>query len=131
VRLVPVPAKELDEWLPRIEWHLASFCENGQLTPDRLIRDIRGRDRQLWIGLDEEVRAVALTEVLDDEFQSVHVSHCAGNGFREWFHLWLGIEAWARERGARRIETTCRPGWERPLKTLGLRRSHVLLEKRL
>lgn len=131
MRLIGVPAPDLDPWLPRIAWHLEQFAANGQFTPADFISDIRARDRQLWVGIDDGVKAVALTMVLGDRLKSVSVSHACGESPESWLTLWDGLEAWARDIGARRIETLCRPGWERVLKGKGLRKSHVLLEKRL
>lgn len=131
MRLLGVPAGDLDAWLPRIGWHLDQFAANGQFTPADFIEDIRQRDRQLWVGLDGGIKAVALTMVLGDRLKSVCISHACGENPASWLGLWDGLEAWAREIGARRIETQCRPGWERVLKGKGLRKAHVLLEKRL
>jgi len=128
---VPVPATELDKWLPQIGWHIESFCRNGQWEPDDFIGQIRSRDRQLWLVVDDEVKAALVTSVLGDRLNTVQLSHCCGKGMGEWLHLWPVIEAWARDIGAQRIEAITRPGWERVLKDMGLKKTHVVLEKRL
>ncbi len=129
LRFVPVPAGELDQWVDQIGWHLASFCESGLFTPEDLIEDIRNRDRQLWLAVDDKVRAACLTMVCGDRLNSVSVTHCAGIGMLDWFHMLDDIEKWARSIGAKRFEIVARPGWERILK--GVRKTHVMLEKRL
>lgn len=129
---VAVPSEQLDEWLPRVEWHFASFCRNGQWEPEDLIEQIRDRQRQLWLVTDgEDVLCALLTSVLADRMDTVHVSHCAGSGMHRWAQMFDVIEAWARELGAKRIEAVTRPGWERVLKGMGLEKTHVVLEKRL
>ena len=128
---IAVPAPELDAWLPRIEWHLKSFCRSGQWTPEELVEQIRSRDRQLWVVFDGEVRAAVLTAVMADRLNTVQVTHCAGRGAGDWLHLWPVLEGWARDIGAKRIEAVARPGWERKLKDMGMRKTHVVLEKRL
>ncbi|MGB0854956.1 MAG: hypothetical protein ACPGSI_16790 [Pikeienuella sp.] len=129
--MVPVPAGELDNWLPLITWHLGSFSENGLHEPEDFIADIRDRKRQLWIAWNGMVKAVCLTAIADDRQKSCLVTHCAGSGFRDWAHMIEGIANWARAEGCQRIEATTRPGWEKALKKFGLTKSHVVLEKRL
>lgn len=131
MRFVPVPAEELDAWLPQIGWHLASFAENGQWTAEDFAEQVRNRDRQMWIAEENGVKAVCLTTVSDDRLKSVVVTHCAGEDYRIWAHFILLIAGWAKEIGAKRFEVTARPGWERVLKPFGLQKSHVMLEMRL
>jgi hypothetical protein len=119
----------LDEWLDQIGWHLGSFCESGLFEPEDLIADIRNRDRQLWLAVDDRVRAVCLTLVNEDRLKSVSVTHCAGDGMGEWAYMLGLIQDWARAIGSKRFEVICRPGWERILKDV--KKSHVILEKRL
>lgn len=75
------------------------------------------------------MRAACLTLVNKDRLKSVSVTHCAGDGMGDWFHMLGMIEAWAKDIGAERMEVICRPGWERVLKDM--RKTHVILEKRL
>lgn len=127
---VAVPASDLDLWLDRIGWHLAEMCASGQFEPEDLVEQIRRRERQLWLAVDgDDVRCALLTIVQADRFSTVTVTHCVGSGFRDWLHLWPVIEEWARQIGSKRVEALTRPGWERVL--TGLRKTHVLLEKRL
>lgn len=125
---IAVTVDMLDEWLPKIEWHLAQFCANGQFAPEDMIAQIMRKERQLWVI---EGRCVLLTSVLADRLNTVVVSHCVGAGYEEWLPMWAVIEAWAHDIGAKRIEVICRPGWERPLAQYGLKKTHVVLEKRL
>lgn len=129
--VTPVPATELDKYLPHLEWHLEQFSGNGQFLPEDIVEQIRSRERQLWIVWDGSVQAAMLTSVLSDRLDTVQVAHCCGRDMAEWLHLWPVIEAWAVERGAKRIEAVARPGWERILKRYGMKKTHVVLEKRL
>jgi hypothetical protein len=127
-----VPAGEIDDWLPRIAWHLAEFAANGATTPDELIADLRDRQRQLWLVDDDgDVLCALLTQVMGDRLWTVRVTHCAGRDYERWLDLWPVIEEWAREIGSKRIEALARPGWQRPLKAFGMVPTHVLLERRL
>lgn len=132
MRVVPVPANVLDEYLPKIGWHLDQFSANSQFLPEDFVAQIRDRERQLWLAEDAgEIKCVMLTSVLSDRLDTVLVTHCCGHDMSEWLRLWTVIEAWARERGAKRIEAVARPGWERMLSRFGMKKTHVVLEKRL
>lgn len=132
MRPVPVPAAELDKWLPLLGWHFDAFCRSGQWEPEDLIEQIRNRDRQLWLVTDgDDVLCALLTSVLADRLKTVLLSHCVGAGLGRWCQMFGIIEAWARDIGAKRIEAITRPGWERVLKGAGLKKTHVVLEKRL
>lgn len=69
--------------------------------------------------------------VADDLHQTLVVTHAAGADRAGWVHLWGYLEAYARGIGCRRIEAVARPGWESDLRALGLRKSHVVMEKAL
>jgi hypothetical protein len=127
-----VPAADLDQWAGKIAWHLDQFCASGQWEPGDLLDHIRARDRQLWVvERNGAALCVILTSLQADRLNTVQVTHGAGVNYREWLHLWPVIEAWARDLGAKRIETVCRPGWERVLGRYGMTKTHVVLEKRL
>lgn len=128
MRLIPVPATELDHWLPMVDWHLSNFAEAGHWTAQDFADQIRNRERQLWIVADDAIRAVGLTNVCADRLKTVQITHCAGEKPETWRHLLDGVAGWAKELGSEKLEIICRPGWER---VLGLKKTHVLLEMRL
>lgn len=130
MKLVPVPAHALGQYLPAISWHLQSFAirSGGKFTVDDLISDLTNSRRQLWLGVDPDIRAVALTQVLADHKDTVSLTHCAGEGAVDWVHLIDGIRAWARDRGSQAFEVTCRPGWEKYLKGHGFKKTHIVME---
>jgi len=129
VKTIPVLSTELDEWLPRIGWHLEKFCANGQWEPSDLISLIRSRQSQLWIAANHEIKAVMLTEVGTDRLKTVTITHLAGKDRSEWLHLLADIKAWAVELGSKRLKAVTRPGWERVL--ADFKKTHVILEVRL
>ena len=128
MKVIPVPATELDRWLPDIEWHLEQFAANGSATPDDYIDDIRDRKSQCWLAYDGRVRCVVLTELTTDRLETCRVTHAAGDGYKEWLHLFPIIKQWATENGCKRLVAVARPGWEKMLKRYGLRKTHVVLE---
>lgn len=132
MRLIPVPSADLDEWEDKIGWHLESFSANGVYSPDDFLADIRNRERQLWIVEEEgDVKCVLLTSIADDRLKTCLVTHLAGENYRAWLGLMGAVEDWARDIGCKRIEAKTRPGWEKLLGRFDLKKTHVVLEKRL
>ena len=131
MRIVPVPASALGAWLDEIRPQLESFAADGVLTVEDFIASIMRQERQLWVAVDDRVRAVLLTSLLADRTNTVLVTQCAGDGREDWLGLWDRIEEWALAIGSSRVEIVCRPGWKRDLAGLGFRQTHIVMEKRL
>lgn len=131
MRLIPVPVTELGHWADAVRPFMQEFAADGALTADDYLASVERQERQLWVAADEEIAAVLLTSVLADRCRTVLVTQCAGTGRADWVHFWHQIEAWARDIGSQRIEVTCRPGWKRDLQGMGLRQTHVVMEKSL
>jgi hypothetical protein len=125
---IPVPATELDKWLPDIGWHLEQFAKDGSATPDDYVADIRDRKSQLWLAFDGRVRAAVLTELKQDRLKTCRVTHGAGDGMAEWIPLFGTIQDWAKEHGCKRMSVIARPGWEKMLKSFKMKKTHVVLE---
>lgn len=128
---VAVRPDQVDLWLSRIGDLLRSCCRGGDTTPERLAQEVRATERQMWLVVSDSVDCLVLTNIANDELKTCRVTHCAGHGRENWLHLFPVIEMWAREIGCERIEATTRPGWERPLSEFGLKKTHIVLEKRL
>lgn len=130
MKLVAVRADELSGWLPLIRWQLESFADRsrGRHSVDHFIDGIRSGHFQCWLVVSDDVRAVCLTQVAVDDLDTVLVTHCAGEDAKSWALFLLNICAWAKERGSKRVEATTRPGWERLLKPMGFKKTHVVLE---
>jgi hypothetical protein len=130
MRGVPVPAGELDAWLPLMGWHLDQFAADGSGTVGDYISDIRDRKSQCWLAFDGKVRCVVLTEITTDRLKTCRVTHGAGDGMNEWLFLFDTIRLWAKENKCRRLSVVARPGWEKMLRTHNLKKTHVVLEER-
>ena len=132
VSIEAISADILDEWLDQIEWHLNSFCERsgGSLALDRLVNDMREKEYQCWIVLcGESVEACALTFFQNDATKTCVISHCAGHNYEQWAgQLLATIRVWSHSLGSTKLEAVTRPGWERSLRTLGMVKTHVILE---
>ena len=128
--IVAVPARDAMKWAKRLEWHLDEFTKGGDTTARRLLADVATKDRQLWVYDDGEIKAAVLTRIADDDLQTCVVTHAAGKDRQTWQHLWPALEHWAKEIGCKRIEAVARAGWERVLKPHGMKKTHVILERR-
>jgi len=86
----------------------------------------------LWLAVDETdaIKAVAVTEIAAyPRIMVCKLLACTGDDAALWVDLLAPIEDWAKSRGCAAMEPICRPGWERRLKSLGYRKTHVVLEK--
>ena len=129
---MPVTAAQWPEWVEKLEWHIHSFCKRsgGSLTIERLAGDILAGEYQVWAVVSPDaVRACALTYLMDDETKTCVISHCAGEGFKEWAGMLLAtIAAWSHQKGSTKLNAVTRPGWERVLRQYGMKKTHVILE---
>ena len=124
--------EQIDAFAPKIAWHLGEFAASGESTAQDFIEQIRNAHIQLWFVEDHgEIVCALLSKVNANRLKTCEITHCAGADYSQWVDLWSIVEAWAKEIGCKRIKATTRPGWERPLKTFGMKKTHVVLEKDL
>lgn len=128
------PAEMPGLW-PRVRDRIASCCDRsgGKYEPADILRNLIAGRMDLWLAEDGgAIHAVAISEIV--VYPRVRVCKllaCTGEKARRWLDLLAQIEAWARAQGCAVIEPVCRPGWERHLKPMGYRKTHVVLEKTL
>jgi hypothetical protein len=125
---VAVPAAAYAEWAAEIRPFLEALAIGGQFTASDFEAQIMARARQAWLIPGE---CLLLTQVSGDRLSTVTLTHCTGQGMAGWVAFFPMIESWAREIGAKRIEAVARPGWERVLRGFEMKKTHVVLEKRL
>ncbi len=123
-----------DRW-EKVRGLVASACarSGGKYAAVDVLRLALGGAMQLWAAMDgDAAKAVAITEVTAFPRRLVcRVLACTGEGPESWLGHLAAIETWARAQGCTAIEPVARPGWERLLKPLGYRKTHVILEKPL
>jgi len=95
----------------------------------------RTAEREGWCGGSREaarIKALLITEIAAYPRITVcRLLACTGDDAALWVDLLAPIEGWAKSQGCAAMEPICRPGWERRLKPMGYRKTHVVLEKRL
>lgn len=130
-----VPAEYLGAIWPHVAGYFQSFEERsgGEISVSDLVSQIAKDRRQCWIAMVEgEVKACALTRVEANEYKTVQLDFCAGEGRGAWRDDVVNyITEWAIAQGSRRLRVVCRPGWTRELKAMGLKETHRILEKEL
>jgi len=123
---------QIDAFAPAIAWHLGEFAKNGESTAADFVEQIRSGHIQLWyVEENGEVVCALLSNISANRLKTCEITHCAGANYSQWVGLWSIVEGWAKDIGCKRIKATTRPGWERPLKTFGMKKTHVVLEKDL
>jgi hypothetical protein len=123
---------QIDEFAPAIAWHLDEFSKGGEATPQDFIEMIRNTEIQLWYVMEQgKVVCALLSKINANRLKTCEITHCAGEDYGNWVGLWSILEAWAKDIGCKRIKAITRPGWERPLKSFHLKKTHVVLEKEL
>jgi len=127
-----IPASEFESWRPKLDTHLASFCERsgGSLEIERLVSDIMAEGYQVWAVIDgNEVLACALTFLQDDAKKTCVISHCSGRDYEQWAgQLLATIRVWSHSLGSTKLEAVTRSGWEKVLRKFGMVKTHVILE---
>ena len=135
MRLRGIAPAELPDLWPQIRDRIAACCarSGGKYEPLDVLQLVIAARMQLWLATeDDAIHALALTEIV--RYPRVKVCKllaCTGEGAPRWIDLIGAIEAWAKDCGCAVLEPVCRPGWERHLKPMGYRRTHVVLEKTL
>lgn len=110
---------------------LAKFTGDGANTIEDFEAKILAQDMQAWIGGDNGVHVVCLTEIGTDRLKTCHVSYCGGDSFRDWIPLIDRICDFARSIGCARVRVTCRPGYERYLSQHAFRKTHIIMDRSL
>lgn len=127
-----VKRHELPAVLPRIREYFDSFAKRakGEVSAEELILSVVQGRRQCWLALDgSEIKACALTRIEVNPKRTLVLDYCAGRDRHGWRDdLVAELRAWAESLGSGRFRIVCRPGWERELKPLGFRRTHVVME---
>lgn len=133
MRLLPVDAHGLPDLWPLVRNRIASCCarSGGKYEPVDVLQNALAGRMRLWLAVeDDSTRALAITEIVQYPRISVcKLLACTGEQAKGWVDLVAEIEAWAKEHGCSVLEAICRPGWERHLKPMGYRKTHVVLEK--
>lgn len=110
----------------------AGFTAADMLVPDDILEQLKSGTRLLWLAVDQDQRIVAamLTQLFVMRSGTLcKMMECGGERLREWKHLRLQIEEYAKREGCDRVVVEGRPGWARILNDYKV--IAVTLEKRI
>lgn len=116
-----------DKLKPFFETFVES-SEGEEALGDMVHSVMEGR-RQVWVVVDKEILACALTEVRRNG--AVVILYVAGRNRHAWRdELVETLSEWAKEHGDR-LRVPARVGWEPELKRLGFKRRRVVMDRML
>lgn len=132
-QVVPVRSADVDTIWDQVRPYIAAALARGRSThtEDDVRKRCRERDAQLWLGIDDGLKAVAVTEIcVYPQKKIARVWIFAAEDAPSWIENDLGhIKAWARAEGCSELEMSGRLGWRRRLPGWGVR--EVLMTKEL
>lgn len=132
--LMPVPTENINELWPKILPWAEDFCQysQGSYDPPYILGKLQMGQMQLWLVMKNEgILAVVLTEIRKTIIKECVIVVTAGKNMDAWIHLLMTLEKYAILMGCQKIIGIARPGWEKVLKPLGYKKTHVELEKML
>ena len=128
-----IPKEHLGEYWPHVFEMIAGACgrSGGRMTPELIFNDLKSGNMQLWVAHSNKViTACFVTQIIEYPFGSrCKLIIGAGNGRHQWQHHVKVLEAWAKAKGCRGMESIARKGWARIFKDW--KQTHVFLEKEL
>ena len=130
--LFGIGADRLDDMWGAAEPWIEKALDYGtsRLTKDEVYEKLKAREYQLWVAYAGEVKAIAVTEIVETPRGRVAcIFICTGKDMSTWAYHLEEIEQWAKEAGCAIVETLARPGWKRMLPEYRAR--HIQLEKTL
>lgn len=131
--LSQVPQDYIDGIWPSVEkFLLRSYRRTDQNIPLTLRDDLRKGDRQLWVITLEDVTIVAagVTSIFAlRSGNALKIEHLGGGSMRQWLNTLKELEAFARNRGCKKLMWEGRSGWVRLFPDYKV--SAVVMTKRL
>tara|TARA_R110000765_G_scaffold280252_1_gene377734 strand:- start:570 stop:980 length:411 start_codon:yes stop_codon:yes gene_type:complete len=133
-QLTPVPSIDAEKVWPFVAELVTDALDHGssRVSPNDVREGVGTGRYQLWVAWRGDAQAIAVTEIIETattKLASIFI--CVGNQMEDWLGHLETIEDWARSEGCSLIANLARWGWQRPLKKLGYKATHVMLEKKL
>lgn len=109
-----------------------SICDstNGRMYPEHVLEFIREQYILLWCAYDEDIQAIALTELKDYRGKKLMtILGVSGRNKKAWEGYMPILEDYALKAGCDGIESIARKGWSKLLEPQGFKQTHVFIEK--
>lgn len=135
MKFVLVPSSSIEMIWDKVEPLIdeATNLNNGLYTSEDVKNWILNNQRNLWVAYEgHKVFGVVVTGFnLESRKKILWVDICTGERLDEWIENIKTIEDWAKSNGCDRMWLMGRCGYEKKLKPLNYKKTHVFLEKDL
>lgn len=132
--ILPIRPDAIDGWWPRILPWAEDFCQHsqGSYDPPYIFDKLQRGSMQTWLVMkDDDIAAVCLTEIRKTLIRECVIVVMTGEDMSSWVELLALLEKYAIAMGCKKMVGVARPGWERVIKPMGYKKTHVQLEKDL
>ena len=106
-----------------------------EMSVEDIYNNCKDKDMQLWIVFkdDMQIQAVLTTQVIDYPQKRVcRIVTLGGQSMDEWTDTVLStLEEWAEAQACHAMETVCRTGFIKKLKSFGYEHTYTILGKEL
>lgn len=89
--------------------------EGSDYTLDEIFKGLRSQEMQLWVWQPNEIKAVLVTTIQNNNGRWCLLLACAGEEMDQWKGFLPHIETWAREKGCDEMRIYGRRGWAKVL----------------
>ncbi len=133
-KIMPILTTSISDFWPKILPWAEDFCQHsqGSYDPPFIKEKLQKGQMQCWLVMKgEEIAAVCLTEIRKTLIKECVIVVMTGDDMASWVHLLKLLEKYAISMGCKKMVGIARPGWERVIKPMGYRKTHVQVEKDL
>jgi hypothetical protein len=114
---------------------LGNSKSQEEMSVQDIYENCKDKDMQLWIVFneDKEIEAVLTTQVIDYPQKRVcRIVTLGGLNMDDWTDMVLStLEEWAEQQSCHAMETVCRKGFIKKLKSFGYENTYTILGKEL
>ena len=126
---------DVDSVWDTLEPLVEKACIRGgnKYTPDHILRAIKRKDFQLWVGKDDgKITAGAITEIVCHPCKKeARIIFGMGRNPHDIFGFIEIFGAWAKAHGCDTLKAEMRIGFEKPFREAGWERTHTTMELEL
>ena len=114
---------------------LGNSKSQEEMSVQDIYENCKDKDMQLWIVFneDKDIEAVLTTQVIDYPQKRVcRIVTLGGLNMEDWVDTVLEtLEEWAEQQSCHSMETVCRKGFIKKLKSFGYEHTYTILGKEL
>ena len=141
MNLVRIPTSNINDVWNLVKKNIEEALSfSGSYTDsDFILECVKSEKMQLWILWDKEQTTsiekyygVVVTESIQRKLKrSCNIFIVTGRHRQKWQHLVESLEDFAIEQNCDCMELYARPGWDKIMRKLNYKKTHIVLEKQL